>query len=115
MAPETELTLNGLLITGGRLRVSSRRVPSGPVSCDSRHCTLVPGLSLTREGEPVSPSVPVVGDRAGGTTIEIDHCLLGGIRAVDNTEVSMTNTLVDATSPTGVAYAALDGQGRAGC
>ena len=113
LAPETELTLNGLLITGGRLRV----VAAGAVGTRIlrlRHCTLVPGLSLTREGEPVSPSVPSLVIEREGATIEIDHCLLGGIRAVDNTEVSMTNTLVDAASPTGVAYAALDGQGPGG-
>ena len=62
----------------------------------------------------MSPSVPSLVIEREGTTIEIDHCLLGGIRAVDNTEVSMTNTLVDAASPTGVAYATLDGQASGG-
>lgn len=113
LAPGAELTLNGLLITAGRLRV----IATGAVGTRIlrlRHCTLVPGLSLTRESEPVSPAAPSLVIEREGTTVEIDHCLLGGIRAVDDTDISMSNTLVDATSPTGVAYAALDAQGPGG-
>ena len=113
LAPGSELTLNGLLITGGLLRV----VAAGAVGTRLlrlRHCTLVPGLSLTREGEPVSPSAPSLVIEQEGTTVEIDHCVLGGVRAVDNTVVSIIHTLVDATTPTGVAYAALDGLGAGG-
>lgn len=113
LTPGAELTLHGLLITGGRLRV----VAAGAVGTRIlrfRHCTLVPGLSLTGEGEPVSPSAPSLVIEREGTTVEIDHCLLGSLRAVDNTDVSITNSLVDATAPTGVAYAALDGLGAGG-
>ncbi|MBS0171534.1 MAG: hypothetical protein JSR62_14380 [Nitrospira sp.] len=113
LAPGAELTLNGLLITGGTLRVTAAG-PVGTRMLRLRHCTLVPGLSLTREGEPVSPSAPSLVIEREGTTVEIDHCLLGGLRAVDNTEISITNTMVDATSPTMVAYAALDDQAAGG-
>ncbi|ULA61568.1 MAG: hypothetical protein LZF60_340108 [Nitrospira sp.] len=113
LAPGAELTLNGLLITGGRVLVTAAGAV-GTRLLRLRHCTLVPGLSLTREGEPVSPSAPSLVIEQEGTTVEIDHCLLGGLRAVDHTGVSVTNSLVDATSPTGVAYAALDTQGAGG-
>jgi hypothetical protein len=107
------LTLNGLFITGGRLRVVAAGA-GGTRLLRLRHCTLVPGLSLTREGEPVSPVAASLVIEREGTTVEIDHCVLGGIRAVDSADLSITNTLVDATSPTGVAYAALDGLGAGG-
>lgn len=113
LAPGSELTLNGLLITGGRLRVVAAGA-GGTRLLRLRHCTLVPGLSLTREGEPVSPSAASLVIEREGTTVEIDHCVLGGVRAVDSADLSITNTLVDATSPTGVAYAALDGLGAGG-
>ena len=113
LAPGSELTLNGLLITGGRLRIDAAGA-DGTRLLRLRHCTLVPGLSLTREGEPVSPAEPSLVIEREGTTVEIDHCVLGGLRAVDHTEVSITNSLVDATSPTGVAYAAPDGLGAGG-
>ncbi len=113
LAPGADLTLNGLLITGGRLRVVAAGA-TGTRILRLRHCTLVPGLSLTREGEPVSPSAPSLVIEREGTTVEIDNCLLGSLRAVDNTDVSITNSLVDATSPTWVAYAAVDGVGAGG-
>ena len=113
LEPGAELTLNGLLITGGRVRINAAGV-AGTRLLRLRHCTLVPGLGLTREGEPQSPSAPSLVIEREGTTVEIDHCLLGGIRAVDNTSLLITNTVVDATSPTGVAYAALDDQGAGG-
>jgi hypothetical protein len=113
LAPGSELTLNGLLITGGRLHVVAAGA-GGTRLLRLRHCTLVPGLSLARDGEPVSPSAASLVIEREGTTVEIDHCVLGGIRAVDGADLSITNTLVDATSPTGVAYAALDGLGAGG-
>ena len=113
LAPGSELTLNGLLITGGRLLVVAAGA-GGTRLLRLRHCTLVPGLSLTRDGEPVSPSAASLVIEREGTTVEIDHCVLGGVRAVENADLSITNTLVDATSPTGVAYAALDGLGAGG-
>ena len=108
LAPGSELTLNGLLIAGGRLRVVAAGA-GGTRLLRLRHCTLVPGLSLTREGAPVSPSAASLVIEREGTTVEIDHCVLGGVRAVDSADLSITNSLVDATSPNGVAYAALDG------
>jgi hypothetical protein len=113
LAPGAELTLNGLLVTGGTLRVEAGG-GVGTRLLRLRHCTLVPGLSLTRDGEPVSLSAPSLVIEQEGTTVEIDHCLLGGIRAVDTSEVSIAHTLVDATAPTGAAYAALDGLGAGG-
>jgi len=113
LAPGAELTLNGLLITGGRVRINAAG-GDGTRLLRLRHCTLVPGLSLTREGEPVSPSAPSLVIEREGTTVEIDHCVVGGIRAVDSTEFSIAHSLVDATAPTGVAYSALDGLGAGG-
>ena len=113
LAPGSELTLNGLLITGGRVRVTA----AGGVGARIlrlRHCTLVPGLALTREGEPLSPAESSLVVERAGTQVEIDYCLLGGVALVDSTELSMTNTLLDATAPTRVAFAAPDGLAAGG-
>ena len=50
---DAEVTLNGLLIAGGTLRVTGqlRRLRL-------RHCTLVPGLALDGAGKPTSPRPP---------------------------------------------------------
>ena len=47
-------------------------------------------------------------------TVEIDHSIVGGIRAHEDATVSITSSIVDATDPTGVAYSAIDGVGAGG-
>ncbi len=96
-----EVTLNGLLISGGSLHVR------GELSrLNLRHCTLVPGLSLSRKGRPQYGSRPSLIVESEGTVIEIDHCITGGLRIADGCKVVITNSIVDATAERKVAYAA---------
>lgn len=99
----SQLTLNGLVISGGALRVSGN---IGTLRL--RHCTLVPGQTLTTDGAPVSPDAPCLVVDAADATIEIDHCITGAIRVAEGGRVVITNSIVDATDETRVAYAALD-------
>jgi hypothetical protein len=103
-----ELTLNGLLLTGGTLRVAPGS-GTGPRLLRLRHCTLVPGLGLTREGEPLSPDLPSLIVEAPDTTVEIDHCIVGAIQTVDAVEVKLASAIVDATAATRVAFSHPDG------
>ncbi len=105
---DAEVTLNGLLMTGGALHV-----PAGPDNKLSRlclrHCTLVPGRSLTKAGEPelpLEPSSLIV--ELAGVVIELEHCIIGGLRVVEGAQVQITDSIVDATDTTKVAYSALD-------
>jgi hypothetical protein len=102
-----ELSLNGLLIAGGVLRVSSG-VETGPRLLRLRHCTLVPGLALSRAGEPLSPDAPSLVIEATDTTVEIDHCILGAIRTDVSARVKIESTFVDATAPSRVAFSHAD-------
>ena len=84
-----EVTLNGLLIDGV-LRVTGdlRRLRL-------RHCTLAPraaGLLVD----------------AANVQVEIDHCILGGLRVVDGASVTLRNSLVDAGAEDAIAYAGPD-------
>ena len=93
---EAEVTLNGLLITGGSLRVT------GPLRrLRLRHCTLVPGPA---------PSLIV---EATGVAVEIDHCILGGLRVADGATVVVRDSIIDATAEAAVAYAGLPDPGPA--
>jgi hypothetical protein len=96
-----EVTLNGLLITGGTLQVTAKLA-----RLRLRHCTLVPGLALGEDGTPQHGDAPglVVGTDVG--TVEIEDCILGGIRAETETEVKLRNCILDATRATGIAFAA---------
>jgi hypothetical protein len=110
---ESEVTLNGLLITGGALKVSGnlRRLRL-------LHCTLVPGIELEPDNEPgegSEPSLKIEPDEAGGVeVVEVDRCILGGLRVTEGSEVRITDSILDATDSTGVAYAAPDGEGAGG-
>ena len=92
-AAGSEVTLDGLLITGGTLRVTGqlRRLRL-------RHCTLVPGLALDGTGRPVSPATPSLIVEAAGVAVEIDHCILGGLRVADGATVTISDSIVDASA-----------------
>lgn len=110
---ESEVTLSGLLITGGALKVSGnlRRLRL-------EDCTLVPGISLEPDGEPgegSEPSLEIEPSEAGGVeVVEVDRCILGSLRITEGSEVRITDSILDATDSTNVAYAAPDGEGAGG-
>lgn len=91
---EAEVTLNGLLITGGRLRVPDdggnqlRRLRL-------RHCTLEPGVS----GLDVE---------LAGVTVEIESSIVGTLRIHERSRVEIRDSIVDATDETQLAFAAAD-------
>jgi hypothetical protein len=109
---DAEVTLNGLLITGGALRVVAANNRLRRLRL--RHCTLVPGLSLTSNGAPAHSDSPSLLVEAPEVTVEIEHSIVGGLRVVDGAQVRIAHSIVDATSETGVAYAALDGTAAGG-
>ncbi len=97
---EAEVTLSGLLIQGGRIRVlgSLRRLRLV-------HCTLVPGILLDATGAPQQPDEPSLIVEHGGITIEISHCITGGIRWHDLSRLELNNSIVDGLDETGIAFA----------
>jgi hypothetical protein len=98
---QSEVTLNGLLIAGGALRVAAT-AGNQLQRLRLRHCTLVPGAS---------PSLIV---EIPDITVEIDHCIIGGLRIAEGASVQITDSIVDATTETGVACAHPDGVSAGG-
>ena len=91
-AADSEVTLNGLLISGGALRVDGALR-----ELRLRASTLVPS------GDPsLSVDLPNV-------TIELDHCIVGSLRVHERSNVSITDSIVNATEETAVALAAANG------
>lgn len=110
---DSEIALNGLLIGGHRLRVPAvagnllRRL-------HLRHCTLVPGRTLTPDGAPQSPNEPALLAEIADLKLRAERCVLGGLRVVEGAEASLQDGILDATSLSRVAYAALDGNSVGG-
>jgi hypothetical protein len=78
------------------------------------HCTLVPGWSVGTNGDPLHPAAPALIVEPAGVEIIGKRSILGAIRAASFATVSLTDSVVDATDPTQIAYAALDGSSGGG-
>lgn len=110
---EAEVTIDGLIIAGGRLVV--------PDSGDNalrrltlRHVTLIPGILLETDGTPLQPGAPSLVIEAPNVTVEIERSLLGPIQAVASTSLEITDSIVDATERTLPAISDLDEVSHAG-
>jgi hypothetical protein len=103
------MTLNGLLISGSNLRVSGKLE-----ELHLRHCTLVPGLTLSIDGTPEQPDAPALIVDSEKTTVVIEHSIVGGLRVGDGAEVRITGSIVDAVTETSVAYASTDDKSAGG-
>lgn len=106
-ADSAEVTINGLWIDGGRLHVAPDAA-NKLTRLTLRHCTLTPGISLNPDGSAAQPDAPSLVIETG-LDVVIDHCILGGIRVAPGATVTITNSILDAGRPEGVAYAAVDG------
>ena len=97
-----QLQINGLWITG---QLSVKGEATSVLISDT---TLVPGIELTRTGEPVSPGDPSIQVTASGASLTLIRSISGPIAADANGNTRICSSIVDATSPCCVAYAASD-------
>jgi hypothetical protein len=111
VATDAEVTLNGLLLTGAAVRIPAS---AGRGRVRLRHCTLVPGIALNLDGTPSQPASPSLIVDSDQITVEIDHCIVGGIRADQDAIVHIVSSIVDATDATQIAYAAPNSSGPGG-
>ncbi len=105
---DVEVTLNGLLISGNKIRVSGKTK-----RLQLRHCTLVPGFSLTPEGQPESPTAPSL-EVESVAELEVEETILGSIRLNEDASLRLVNSILDAASWDAVAVAGQDGTSPAG-
>lgn len=97
-------TLNGLLIAGGGVDVPDT-AGNELQHLTVRHCTLVPGRALGEDGTPQQPAAASLQVGIADLTVTIENSLVGSLRVVDGCETSVTDSIVDATATTRVAYA----------
>jgi hypothetical protein len=72
------------------------------------HCTLVPGWALEPNGTPqlAYTGLPTLLVEISGLAVQVQQSILGGLWINGQSTVSLTDSIVDATDPTGVAYVA---------
>ncbi len=102
----SSVTLDGLLIAGGRIRVPASA--EGLEVLRLRHCTLVPGLNLDVDGQPTSAGSSSIVIESSNVKLILDRCIVGGVRADEGAEVVVRNSIIDATDASLVAYSAQD-------
>lgn len=73
------------------------------------HCTLVPGWSLSGSGEPAFAAAPALAVALAGLQISIQRSIVGALQIAELATASLTDSVLDATSWTNVAYSASDG------
>jgi len=120
---DSRCDINGLVITYPPT-VSSSPLPTALIHVTGTgneliylgltHCTLVPGWSLTAEGDPEYSNEPGVVVEASGMQLVVQKSICGGIRVQDVATATISDSMVDASAPTNPAYASLDGTGTGG-
>ena len=101
---ETTVSVNGLLIAGGSISVL-QNTTADTVTLQISHCTLNPAATPAIGAAPAQPPLPSLWIEPGNIAVQVDHSLLGTIRIGSGSTVSLTACIVDALSPSEVAYA----------
>jgi hypothetical protein len=109
------LTINGLLVEGGKPSVGGVLVAAGELKLTLDHCTFVPGRALSfDDGAPAEPEKPSLEVSGSGTDVTIRHSIVGPLRVdVDNT-LTVEESIIDAPEGSAgrvLAIAAIDGSG----
>ena len=115
---DSAFDLNGFVVTydppasGAPLPVALVHAPNGGSNQLSHlgltHCTLVPGWALTPAGDPqpVYSGLPTLVAEPSGLQVVIQRSILGGLWVNGQASANLTDSIVDATDPAGVAYVA---------
>jgi hypothetical protein len=107
-----EVTINGLLVSGGAVRIPLADAAGNPNKLRIlrlRHCTFTPGPTAAIGNATAQPAGPRLVVELPGVEVAIDRCIIGPIRAVDGARVCITDSIVDAGSESAGAYSGLGG------
>ena len=128
--PASRFVLEGFLVTGRGIQVSGPQdgsgggpgadgataEPGGLCDVTVRHCTLVPGWDLDCDCTPGRPDEPSLTLDYSRAKVVIEHSILGSVvvradeRTGDPAELCVSDCILDATSPDGLALSSGDGR-----
>ncbi len=102
---DSEIILNGLLIEGGI------NIQNSLGSLNIKHCTLVPGLALDPDGNPLHPGSPSLqaADTNTSLEIEIDSSITGLLRLPkDMVRLSIRDSILNGLNSAAIARVSTD-------
>lgn len=107
---DSEVYINGLLISGGSLRVPLTHAGNNNQLkvLQVHHCTLAPGKSRAIQSVPEQPAQPRLVIEMPGVNVTMDRCITGPVRSNEEAEIKITNSIVDALDENNKAYAGLN-------
>jgi hypothetical protein len=97
------LVLDGLVISGGALQLAAA-ADDEPRELVLRHCTLVPGLSLSTDGSATSPGAISLRVANPFATVRLEQCIVGALQIASDAMVHLVDCIVDAGAPEAVAF-----------
>ena len=106
------LVLEGLVIADGALTLADMG-DTEPREVVLRHCTLVPGRSLTVLGSPLLPGAVSLVIAHPFATLRLEHCIVGALQVDSAAQADISDSIVDAGAPSNVAYEGLAGSAGA--
>jgi hypothetical protein len=104
--PESSLSLNGLLVSGGCITVPD----SGSTGLNAlstltvSHCTLAPMAAPAIAGAPAQAMGPRISVEAEDVSIELDHSITGPLRIASSCNITIESSIVDSGSQYEIAY-----------
>jgi hypothetical protein len=117
-AAHTTVALNGLQIAQAPIRVPAAPDASGRPNQLSAlritHCTLVPGGAIDRNNQPADPAAASLVVELPDTALTLAQSISGAIRSDPSTSTTASDSIIDATVFTSVAYAGLDAASAGG-
>lgn len=99
--------LNGLLLSGAAVEVPDTGA-NELQRLTIQHCTLVPGITLSADGQPQQATTPSLILAIAGLGTTIERSLIGAVRAHARASFTAIDSIIDATAKEQVAFADLD-------
>ena len=110
LQPDATIVLDGIVLAGGPL-VIEESADTEQRKLVLRHCTLVPGVTRDPDGDPHwlgRASLIVLHPFA---EVKLEHCVVGPVVAVEGVEVEASDSVIDASGETEVAFCGRQGPG----
>jgi hypothetical protein len=100
--PLGQLQISGIWLAG------QAQISGEPCCVQIMDSTLVPGQSLTTQGDPAYPGEPSIAGSAKGATLCLTRVITGPVALPSNCSTRICSSIVDASSPYCPAYAGSD-------